>query len=38
MEERGIRKVKLTSEMKNSFMQYAMSVIVLEHYLMFVMV
>ena len=25
MEERGIRKVKLTSEMKNSFMQYAMS-------------
>ena len=28
MEERGIRKVKLTSEMKNSFMQYAMSVIV----------
>ena len=28
MEERGIRKVKLTSEMKNSFMEYAMSVIV----------
>lgn len=28
MEERGIRKVKLTSEMKNSFMDYAMSVIV----------
>lgn len=26
--ERGIRKVKLTSEMKNSFMQYAMSVII----------
>ncbi len=28
MEERGIRKVKLTSEMKSSFMEYAMSVIV----------
>lgn len=28
MEERGIRKVKLTSEMKDSFMSYAMSVIV----------
>jgi DNA gyrase subunit A len=28
MEERGIRKVKLTSEMKDSFMDYAMSVIV----------
>lgn len=28
MEERGIRNVKLTSEMKNSFMEYAMSVIV----------
>ena len=28
MEEQGIRKVNLTSEMKNSFMEYAMSVIV----------
>lgn len=28
MEERGIRKIKLTSEMKDSFMDYAMSVIV----------
>lgn len=28
MEERGIRNVKLTSEMKTSFMEYAMSVIV----------
>lgn len=28
MEEKGIRKVKLTAEMKNSFMAYAMSVIV----------
>ncbi|MDD3027268.1 MAG: DNA gyrase subunit A [Erysipelotrichaceae bacterium] len=28
MEEHGIRKVNLTSEMKNSFMEYAMSVIV----------
>ena len=28
MEERGIKKVKLINEMKNSFMEYAMSVIV----------
>ncbi len=28
MEEQGIRKVNLTAEMKNSFMEYAMSVIV----------
>ena len=27
-QERGIRKVKLTTEMKTSFMNYAMSVIV----------